>query len=360
MQTAKDAAYWLLALVLTLICFGCVGAARRPFLQSRGQSPLARAQRGDRTPAPPLNIPDPVPVAERGAEIPAVPAPRAAAEVPAVPVSRAAGDFPTVPVSLPPPPPPRGQEPTPPAQPAPAETPPADPAARIRHLHRQAAEKYAAVESYTARLRRRENVGGKDKPEEVLLFKFRKQPWSAYFKWIGEESNGREAVYVKGRYENKIHTRLVPGDMPALLMPPNRRLALAVDSPMVVSASRRSIADAGVGTLVERFGALADAAEKGDSRRGTVSYLGPQARPESKKPYEAVQHVIPPGLEPHLPRGGKRVWLFDADPAWPLPVLVVTHDERGHEVEYYCYDRFLFTQFDDDDFNPDKLWPARR
>src|SRR5439155_7354879 len=71
---------------------------------------------------------------------------------------------------------------------------PTDNAGQIRRLHRAACERYAAIDSYIARLRRREQVDGKDKPEETLLFKFRKQPFSVYFKWIGPEGTGREVT----------------------------------------------------------------------------------------------------------------------------------------------------------------------
>jgi hypothetical protein len=40
-----------------------------------------------------------------------------------------------------------------------------------------------------------------------------------------------------------------------------------------------------------------------------------------------------------------------------FPVLVVTQDDEGNEVEYYGYDNFLFpARQRDDDFDPDKLW----
>jgi len=42
------------------------------------------------------------------------------------------------------------------------------------------------MDSYIARLTRREQVNGKKQPEEIILFKFRQQPWSVYFKWLGE------------------------------------------------------------------------------------------------------------------------------------------------------------------------------
>ena len=68
------------------------------------------------------------------------------------------------------------------------------------------------MDSYIARLVRHEVVGGSDKPKEVLTFKFRKEPWSVYFKWLSKESAGREAIYVKGQHDNKIHTLLAAGD----------------------------------------------------------------------------------------------------------------------------------------------------
>jgi hypothetical protein len=48
------------------------------------------------------------------------------------------------------------------------------------------------------------------------------------------------------------------------------------------------------------------------------------------------------------------------DQATRMPVLILTQDETGHEVEYYCYDRIECpVKLDDDDFNPEKLWPGK-
>jgi len=118
-----------------------------------------------------------------------------------------------------------------------------DPEARIRELQRLAAEHYAAVDSYIVRLRRREQVGGKDNPEELLLCRFRKQPFSVYFKWIGKEGNGREVVYVQGRHDDKIHTRMAAGDM--LLMPAGsawlcRRTTRSSVPPVGIQSGRRA------------------------------------------------------------------------------------------------------------------------
>jgi len=236
-------------------------------------------------------------------------------------------------------------------------SPPGDSIAKLRSLYREAAERYAAIDSYIVRLRRREQVNGKDNPEEILCVKFRKQPWSVYFKWLGKEATGREVVYVKGQYEDKIHTLLAAGDMP--LMPAGKRVALPPDSLLVRSSSRHSIQEAGIGMLIEHFGRLLEAVQKGENQLGTVKYLGLLKRPEFDAPCEGAEQEIPAGSESLLPRGGRRLWAFDT--ITKFPVLIITQDHTGHEVEYYCYDRLQFpVQLDSDDFNPDKLWNQKK
>lgn len=223
-------------------------------------------------------------------------------------------------------------------------------------LYREAAERYAGIESYIVRFRRREQLNGKDKPEEIMLVKFRKQPWSIYFKWLGNEGKGRQVVYVKGQYEDKIHTLLAAGDVP--LMPAGKRFSVSPDNPLVRANSRHAIQEAGFGVLIERFGRMINANERGDFRYGTAKYLGSIRRPEMDHPGIAVEQLLAPGNDPLLPRGGKRLWVFD--PVSKFPMLIVTHDDAGHEVEYYSYDLLMCpVRLDDDDFNPQKIWPAK-
>jgi len=77
-----------------------------------------------------------------------------------------------------------------------------------RELYEAARSRYAQIDSYIARLTRREVVKGERRPQELILLKFREKPWSAYMKWIGDEGRGREGLYVKGQHGDKIHTRL--------------------------------------------------------------------------------------------------------------------------------------------------------
>jgi Protein of unknown function (DUF1571) len=223
----------------------------------------------------------------------------------------------------------------------------------LKQIAQRANDTYAKTDSYIARLTRREQINGKNKPEEVMLFKFRKQPWSVYFKWLGTEGQGREVVFVNGQYEGKIHTLLAAGD--SLLMPAGKRIALAPDNVLVRSASRHPITEAGLGASVERITSLVAAAARGDTRHGTLTDLGEKNRQDYAGTLRLVEHAIPPGVESELPRGGKRLYGFDTETY--LPVFLVTVDDRGQEVEFYRYDRMqLAVKLDDADFNPDKLW----
>jgi hypothetical protein len=249
------------------------------------------------------------------------------------------------------------KDPPPPAPPPSAPARPTDDLANLRKLHKQATDACAAIDSYIVRLTRRETVNGKAKPEEVMLFKFRKEPFSVYFKWVGKEGNGREVVYVKGQHDGKLYTKLAAGDSP--LMAAGSRIALDPNSYLVRRASRHPISEAGISALADGFGHSVAEAEKGHR---VMKYLGTVKRDdfEGNVSLEGAEELLTPGLDPTLPKGGSRQRYFDA--VSHLPVLVITKDERGQEVEYYRFDRFQYpVKLDDDDFNPDKLpgWPKQ-
>jgi hypothetical protein len=348
------------ALAMSLALAGCFNMGGPPIGREAPKPAAAVPTAAIPRTAPELRIPASA-VAAASPDIPVVPVPQpplGGDRKPAIqPVSAQGPSLTPVPAPPPPPPPPVTTPATPSA--APATSPGATPT--VRQLVQQAAERYAGIDSYIARLTRREVVGSKPAAEEVLLFKFRKEPWSVYFKWLGKNGQGREVVYVKNQYENKLHTLLAAGDHP--LMGAGNRMSLAIDSIFVRSASRHPITEAGIGASVERLTRLLDASEHGDKRGGTLTLLGAQNRPEFSKPVWVVEHTLPPGQDPSLPRGGRRLYGFD--PESKLPLLVTAVDDRGQEVEYYSYDRLQYpVKLDNDDFNPDKLWakpaaPAR-
>jgi hypothetical protein len=90
-----------------------------------------------------------------------------------------------------------------------------------------------------------------------------------------------------------------------------------------------------------------------------LSYVPPQVQPGFAAQLEGVQQIIPAGNDPALPEGGRRVCLFD--PTTHLPAIISTRDNHDHEVEYYRYERYQYpVQLTDADFDPDRLWAARR
>jgi hypothetical protein len=237
-----------------------------------------------------------------------------------------------------------------------AETKPTPPSAKsgdpLRNLHARAAQRYATIETYTAHLRRRERVNGKMRPEEEIFFKFRNHPWSVYFKWVGSQHRGREVIYVQGQHENKIHTLTAAGDG---LFGAGKHWALSPDNPMVKANSRHAITESGIGVLIERFGELLDRIQSGDTSAGRMTYLGEVRRPEFDAPVEGVMLNIPRGAEKGMLRGGQRLWFFD--PVLNFPLLTITTDANGQELEYDYYSRVRVSeQLSDDDFNPTKLW----
>jgi hypothetical protein len=350
MAGAWKARRWGPGLAGCLVLAGCLSVPPTPRSQAPEAARAIAYPRRDTTPAAPeLRIPANA-VAAADPEIPVVP----------VPPPPLRGDRTT----QPPAPPLRqasAQEPAP--ELPPVSTRPTPSPETVRHspreLVRLAAERYAGIDSYIVRLTRHEQVRGRPGPEEVILFKFRKEPWSLHFKWLSAAGHGREVIYVKGQYENKIHTLLAAGDAP--LMPAGKRFAVAADSPLVRANSKHPITEAGIGATIERLERLLDLQERGDRHRGTLSVLPPRSRSEYPVPVEAIEHIVPPGVVDDLPRGGRRVYFFD--PETHLPMLAIMYDERGQEVEYYFHDRMILSHLDGDDFNPDKVWapvPTRR
>ena len=334
-----------------LIALGCIGIAL-----AAGCAPLS----GSRAPRPEITTESSTPNRFAGTTTalqitnpPATPAPTPApAPGPILPVSNNVPaplpelpDLPSIPTT----PAPKPLAPVIEAQPLP---PPPNAAAPLRELHRNAMQTYAKMDTYVMRMRRREVVAGSTRPEELILCKVRNAPFSVYMKWIDGAGKGREVAFVKDQYEGKIHTLTAPGDIPLLS---GTVISVAPDSPLVKSKSRYPITDAGLGSLLGRFDRLVTAAEKGDTSEGKLEYLGPDKRPEFAEPVHHVKQVVAAKADPNMPGGGVRNWYFDATNN--LPVLIVAYDEKRHEVEYYCHDRFEFpVRLDSDDFDPDKLF----
>lgn len=223
----------------------------------------------------------------------------------------------------------------------------------LNRLYQQSVREYSQIDSYISRLTRREWSGGKLQAAEVMLFKHRKQPLSLYFKWLAGPHQGREVVFVEGRYQNKLHTKVAKGDVPFVRA--GKILSFSPDSPLVKANSRHDIRDAGLGKLLDRFGMILARMRRKDFSHGKAFYRGQQQHPDLTGVLDCVEIVVPPRVEKTLPRGGKLTCYLS--PQTHLPALLVTTDEKNQIVEYYRYDRIQYpVQLDENDFNPNVLW----
>jgi hypothetical protein len=228
----------------------------------------------------------------------------------------------------------------------------------MKQIYQRAASNYARMDAFEARLTRRETIAGRPNPEEIIRFQFRAQPYSVHLKWIGGDRDaiGREVIYVQRNAASKLH--ILPSKADSFPLPP-MRMSFAPDDPMVRSKSRHDIRDAGLGEAIKHFGQLLATIDKTPAQRSRLKYLGPIKRNEHPSQLLAIEEVIAPRAEALLPQGGKRMIYFDTSEgaSGGLPVIVVTFDAANREVEYYCFDRFLFPmRLDDADFDPDRAW----
>ena len=193
-----------------------------------------------------------------------------------------------------------------------------------RELYQAAQDRYARMGSYIARMRRREQVDGKLKPEEIITFKFRKAPWSVHLKWVGVEGKGREVVFVKGQYDGKLHTLLAAGD--SFLFSAGKRMAFLPNNPLVLSASRHPITEAGIGASIDHLGDTLAAVERGDKSLGGLTLVRSVKRRSSISRFPAWCIVSRLASIPACRRAATRTYFFD--PELAMPTLLVTVDAR--------------------------------
>ena len=227
----------------------------------------------------------------------------------------------------------------------------------VRKLLDAAIKTYAGIPDYEAKLVRREVVSGKLLPTEELNIAHRKEPFSFYMTVTGEAGKGREMLYVKGQNAGKII--IVTGKGDNALLGTGKRMELDPESSLLSGKSRNRITEAGMGKMLATIEKYVGQAESGKRPIETVRHLGSTEGIESKMPLTTVEVTLQTGDEPLLPKGGKRTYGFDADPksaSYGLPVQILTHDDKGKEVEFYSFSGFkLPAKLTDADFSPDRL-----
>jgi hypothetical protein len=232
-------------------------------------------------------------------------------------------------------------------------------ASKLRQLVAQAHQAADRLTDYRVRLRRREVIGDKQGMEETLMLTVRNHPFCVHVKCLpGSENEGREMLYVAGKPDAPMHVLTGKGDVISGL-----HMEVGVHCDRVMANSRHGIDEAGFSHSIERLNSALERYLAGQAGTGEFEPIGLQPRSESRVPMDVVVQHISPQQEKLLPHGGKRYWHFNTDPDAAerhLPTLVITFDDRGQQVEYYCFDRLLpRVVLESSDFDPERRWSRK-
>lgn len=229
---------------------------------------------------------------------------------------------------------------------------------KVQHLAQLASDRWKSIDTYEARLTRREVIGGKQQDEEEMLYRVRREPFALIMKNTGKQGKGREVLYNPSQHGDKMHIIVGEGDS-FFLKAGSRAPSMSPDNRTVMEKSRHSIRDAGFGNSIARFQANIDKVKTGRAKPDLLVFAGAETRKDMAGfTLERVDQNIGIGEDPSMPRGGKRLWYFDAKPesvSYGMPVLVITF-EGAREVEYYRFDNFRIPAgLTDADFSPDNM-----
>jgi hypothetical protein len=136
---------------------------------------------------------------------------------------------------------PTGQTPVPPQQVSPMDAP-------IR-LIQEAQKAYQNVRDYTCLLIKQERINSRLSPRNIMEMKVRAQPFSVYLRWLEPRGEaGQEVCYVTGKNDGKmrVHPKGVLGSFAGFI-------SLDPNDPRARQTSKRSITEAGIGNMIERF-----------------------------------------------------------------------------------------------------------
>ncbi|MEI6632937.1 MAG: DUF1571 domain-containing protein [Chlamydiota bacterium] len=184
---------------------------------------------------------------------------------------------------------------------------------------------YVSVHDYTTTFHKQQRVGGVLQPEEKMLFKFKK-PFSVYLKWTGEMHNGREALFVRGKYGNKLLVHL--GGMVNYFAP---TVSLHPAGWRAMGNNLRPITESGMESTVALITGVCEQAKKNGDLK--VRYCGEGQ--VAGRPTRKFERLLPAGkgYPAHLT-------LFELDRETGYPLSIISYGWEGEVLEKYRYEEF--------------------
>jgi len=207
---------------------------------------------------------------------------------------------------------------------------------------REAEAAYDRVESYTAIFHKQQRVAGELLPEETILLKCRKRPFSLYMKWIRAPYKGSELLYAVGWNEDRIRAH-----RGGILRFITRNLDPR--DPGLMADNLRPVTSTGIGYLLEtvatdirkaiKVGELTFSAHAVETVYGRKTQVLEVVFPKERaKVYEGHRYVINQDVESKI------------------LVRIRVYDRDNQLVESYGYENLdLNASLADADFDPNNL-----
>jgi hypothetical protein len=143
------------------------------------------------------------------------------------------------------------------------------------------------VKDYTAVFTKTELIRGRQS-KQVMEMKFRTKPFSVYFKYLTGPEAGRQAIFVDGKFGNRLVVKEAAG-LGAIA----GRLTFKLDDPKVMAENRYPVTNVGIGNLLNTAVTIWDRESKLEAAEVDVKFF-PNAK-LGDLPVEAVQltHLKP-------------------------------------------------------------------
>lgn len=204
---------------------------------------------------------------------------------------------------------------------------------------REAEAAYSCVTRYTAVFHKQQRVSGKLLPEETILLKCRKTPFSLYMKWIKKPHCGSELLYIAGWNQDRI--RAHKGGIFSFI---NRNLDPR--DPALMANNLRPVTSIGIDFMIEGIAInMRKAIKAGELtliERGQETVFGRNTR--------TLEMVIP--KEKAQGYAGWR-FVINQDVESKILLRIRIYSQEDHLIENYGYENLkLNAKLTDADFDP--------
>ena len=202
---------------------------------------------------------------------------------------------------------------------------------------------YQEVDDYETVFHKQCRIKDKLYPPEIILLKFKK-PFSVYTKWLSPPDEGREAIYIQGRHDNKLVAHR--GRFPDLTV------KLDPHGYLATRGNLRSITDIGIGNIINL---LTESLERyQDYPPGRIEFYDHGLSEVFGQTCRCLEVVFPEEDGSDLQGGRAMVWISSQT---SLPVRITIWDRADRLLENYAFEETRLnvglTETDFDPANPE-------